>query len=257
MTGPTEPARTDDEVEALLEKVVGWVGRDRFDAAVEWAWRTAEGTGRAESAEDAVPTWPDDVREVPHDVADVLYPDPTDESDPLRGQDDVTRMRVLLAAYRRMPTYALVMTAPAVRTPAVLAVWDDALRELLDDPDPRLADPLSYHLWSGDFEEAGEVDRTWAAVTEGIEAAPLRLVRVLEVAGPVPWRLKRELYGRVGDDPRWRPFVRDSVATALEEAYGDVDEDEARRWLEEPPPAERDTPEHDTAEHDTAEHDTP
>lgn len=200
MSGPH-----DDEVEVLLEQVVDWVGRDRFDAAVEWAWRTAEGTGRAETAEDAVPTWPDDVREVPHDVADVLFPDPTDKTDPLRGRDDVTRLRVLLAAYRRMPTYALLMTAPAVRTPDVLAVWDDAVRALLDDPDPRLADPVSYHLWSGDLDDPDQVERAWAAATERIEDAPLRLARLLEISEPVPARLTRELHARLGDDRRDTP----------------------------------------------------
>lgn len=195
-----ERRASDEEIEALLEQVVDWVGRERFDAAVEWAWRTAEGTGRAETAEDAVPAWPDDVREVPHDVADVLFPDPTDHTDPLRGQDDVTRLRVLLAAYRRMPTYALLMTAPAVRDEAVLAVWDDAVRALLDDPDPRLADPVSYHLWSGDFDDPDQVERAWAAVTQGIEDAPLRRVRLLEIDEAVPWHLKEALHARVGDD---------------------------------------------------------
>ncbi|GAA1881987.1 hypothetical protein [Lapillicoccus jejuensis] len=203
MTDPALRGRpTDCEVDALLERVVDRVGRDRFDAAVEWAWRTAEGSGRAETPEDVVPTWPDDVREVPHDVADVLFPDPTDDTDPLRGQDDVTRLRVLLAAYRRMPTYALLMTAPAVRSDEVLAVWDDAVRALLDDPDPRLADLMSYHLWSGDLDDPDQIERAWDAVTQGIEDAPLRRVRLLEIDEPVPWRLKRVLYG---EHPRDTP----------------------------------------------------
>ncbi len=84
-------------------------------------------------------------------------------------------------------------------------MWDDAVRALLDDPDPRLADPMSYHLWSGDLDDPDQVDRAWEAATQGIEDAPLRRVRLLEIAEPVPWRLKRDLQAGDGDDPRDTP----------------------------------------------------
>lgn len=213
------------QIDDLLGRVVEWVGRARFEQASAWAWRTAEATGRNTSGLDA--RWPANLADVPHELSDLLWPQP---DDPLDGADDCTRQRVLFAAYRLMPCYPLIMLTPAVRDDTVLADYASELRALLDDPDPRLAAPIAYHLWSGDFESGGSrAAWAWEAASAGALRSPRRLGRLLEIAGPVPWSLKSELVERCAATFDWRAKVFASIDQWVGEAYGQVDAKAARR----------------------------
>ena len=213
----------------LLAHLVKRVGPERFENACALAWQTAEHTGKS-----TWQPWPEDLAQVPHELTEVLFDDPTDPLD----ASDLARQGAIWAAYARMPSYALLMMLPAVREPEVLADYWEHLRALLDDPDPCLATPAAYHLWSGAFENdsLAAVTDAWQQATKDAARSPRRLARILEIAGPVPWSLKRELYLRVGDNPLWQGRVRASIEAARLELYGHVDEKEAARWAPRPRP---------------------
>lgn len=211
-----------------VQRIIAHVGPERYELACRYAWATAGGTGRDRDLSD-VQMDAHDVVMVPHEVSDALFSDSA--PDPLPGADDVLRHRAVLEVYRQMPSYAVLMAMPAVRSPAVLDVYGAAVRELLDEPDSRLADPMSYHLWCGDFESDDNVSEwIWGVVTHDIRAHPRRLARVLDIAGPIPWRLKRDLYRDLANDDQWKDAVRDSIAQSRADYFGQIDECEAAQW---------------------------
>lgn len=211
------------DVTEAADRVVAAVGRERFDEACVWAWRTAAETGRPGWLD-----WPAFVAEVGHEIQKVLY---EWAADPLPDASDVLRHEVVLALYRRMPCHALLIGLPVVQTPQVLSVYWDQVRTLLDEQDDRLARPVAYHLWSGEFAAGGSVaDEAWWEATRGSGRSPRRLVRVLEASGPVPWAIKRDLLVRLLDDPMLREHVAVAVAAARADNHGHIDENEARRW---------------------------
>lgn len=228
-------------VSVWLERALDHVGRERFDAACDWARRTAEGTGRHTPEQAEAARWPADLADVPHELTELLWPAPVD--DPLEGADDVTRQRVIIAAYRRMPCYALLMMLPAQRDAEVVADYGAAIRALLEEADPRLADPVSYHLWCGDFEAGAERgSAAWSLATDGVLWAlgadgvttttgpARRLSRVLQASGPVPWAVKHDLLAQLVASSHWRAAVFAALDSARDEINGELDEHEARSW---------------------------
>ncbi len=211
------------DVSQAVDRVVDAVGREPFDEACVWAWRTAAETGRVGAL-----AWPEPVADVPHEITEVLF---ADGRDLLGDVDDLTRQAVVFACYRRMPCYVLIMYLPAVRSEVVLSAYWEQVRVLLDEEDDRFAAPVAYHLAVGDFEVGGEVTaHAWAEVTRGIGRSRHRLRRVLDASGSVPWVTKRDLFARLADDPMLRSLVADAVAVARSDPRCDVDELEVRRW---------------------------
>jgi hypothetical protein len=89
----------------------------------------------------------------PHDVASGIWDD--------ASLGSLERVRQLLQAYGEQPVYAVIMYAqPQDLDGEARALFWQALRELLDDPDDQLAEPIAYWLSTGPFEgydrEAGE-----------------------------------------------------------------------------------------------------
>ncbi|HEX8084463.1 MAG TPA: hypothetical protein VF529_09255 [Solirubrobacteraceae bacterium] len=257
-----------------LDQLADAVGRERFARACEWAWRTAEGTGRRRvhvSAEDAaeaqarldamsraewarLPTlaqavlveraaaaeegaaaeteppperWPDDLDEVPHDLNDLLWHE--GESPPAE------RMAAALAVYRAMPCYATLMGLTDVfhdlPRDVRSAMWA-AYRALLDQADAPLADPVTYSLWVDFYEDRSTVKEAWHETALHAPATDLRLERVLDHSGPVPFKLKERLYERLIGEPRWHPHILTSLARSATDVYGDLPKRRARRWLD-------------------------
>lgn len=202
-----------------VDRVVDTVGRERFEEACVWAWRTA-----AEAGSPGAPVWPDALCDLPHELTNTLFTDPD-------AGDDLTRQGVVFACYRRMPCLGLLEVLPAVRTQGVLASYWDQVRALLDEEDDRFAAPVARHVRAHHFVAGGEVSaQAWAEVTRGIGRARHRLRRVLDASGPVPWAMKRDLFARLADDPMLRHLVADAVAAAREDPRCDIDELEVRRW---------------------------
>ncbi|WP_433803565.1 hypothetical protein [Actinomycetospora sp. CA-084318] len=189
------------------------VGEDRFRRACAQAYRDAPGTGRSFDVSE-----PDDP-DLPHDLAEFVEGD----------------LGLAIALYRAMPCYANLMYldhwAPR---PELLA----ELATLLDEPDDALADPVSYWLWCGPFEE--DEQRSTAAWHQLTADAPeVRLRRLLDASGPVPWPAKALTFGVVLSMPEWHPLIWQAVRQAVHDYYGRVDAADALRLIDQladPPP---------------------
>lgn len=200
------------------------IGRDLFAQACEMAWATAAATGVSSAAEtiDEYAQWSEDVHGVAHALADLVW----DEREPPEE-----RVKMLVALYEAMPSYAVLMYAwgPHRDFGAARKVFWDAYRRWLSDEDARLARPVSYSLWVDFFESPGSVEEAWREVS-GFEAPyEKRLERVLVGSGPVPYDLKADLYESLLPLPRWHYFIFRSLLHSVFDVYGQIELSAARR----------------------------
>lgn len=194
-----------------LDRLADTVGRDRFDRACAHAFAHAEGCGTRRNEPEA-----DDAAElemVPHELSDLVTGD----------------LDLAFALYRVMPCYSTLMYVGFWGTGP--GFWD-RMRALADDPDPRQADPALYWLWCGPFEDKAEVAAdAWREMTAS--AGELRLRRLLNASGPVPWSAKAPQLRSLAAQPEFEDAVRGALLAADTDIYGKSDRAEARRLLAE------------------------
>lgn len=105
------------------------------------------------------------------------------------------------------------------------------VRGVLDDSDQRLADAITYWLWVDWFEDPRKVAEAWRETTCGAPTE-LRVERIVESSGPVPWELKASVLRELAAEKRWHPAVYRALQNALFDVYGSTNRDEARVLLE-------------------------
>ncbi len=193
-----------------IEELEAEVGPELFRRTCKRAWATALSTGRG--PEDP---WPDDEADVPHTIADHF------------AGDAAFGFQV----YRKMPCYGVLMYVGF--EPHDDAFWRE-ITAVLDDPDDRLAAPVQYWLWCGPFEKA---DVSGPLFEQLITGAPdVRVRRLLEVSGPVPWSVKAPLLKRLAGRAVWETPVLHALEWAAYDVYGQVDPREAMGLLSKLPP---------------------
>jgi hypothetical protein len=200
------------------------VGRNRFDDACRWAWKTAATTGHQLAAGKS-DEWPKDLAMVPHELSDLVWND--------RKRSLVQRVELHFAVYRKMPCYGILMYAGVqhLEDEALDAFWR-ATRTLLDEPDDRLAHPVAYWLWCGPFEGSpAEAADAFDRVIRDGTVGDRRLERVLNAAGPVPWDVKAPLLHDLVADRRWHRAIFRCIQWSLYDTYGKVNVEEGSRLM--------------------------
>jgi hypothetical protein len=199
-----------------LRRLIGRLGPEAYEAARVHAWQSAAATGTGAGREPA--------DEVLHELAGLIAD---------VGLSDRQRVGLFVFLYREMPSYVVLMYTghvyPDLGPEARAAFWA-AYRALLEEDDDRLAAPVAYSLWCNYFEDDATVDEAWGVLTEpplGRRATE----RLLEAAGPVPWRLKAPLYERLLPDPSWHPHLFQSLRWSHHDVYGQIDPGPALRLL--------------------------
>jgi hypothetical protein len=250
-----------------LEDLIDAVGRERYDRACGWAWRTAAGEGRSGAEPDPDDSalaraaidelsddewqrlpplaqalylerahggvggggrveWPDDLADVPHDLADPLWYD--------GDAPAAERLAVAQALYRAMPCYANLMYVKdafdGFGREERARLWAE-YRVLLAHPDDRLADPVAYSLWVDFYEDRSTATEAWMETSRLDPCEERRLQRVLEMSGPVPFKVKARTYEQLIAAPEWHAHIFKSLLASASDVYGDIKPRAARRWL--------------------------
>jgi hypothetical protein len=199
-----------------LEDLRAHVGLAEYQHVCEEAWRSAPTVGRDRGQGfDS---------QVPHDLSYLVW-----ASEGSCGE----KLRLLFQLYQDMPCYALLMyLADESKT------FDGGCRDLmwaqyaryLTDPAEELAGPIKYSLWCDWFEDPTTVGEAWDQLIEGANGRALR--RLLEMSGPVPWALKKDVLKRLAPEPAWQQTVFSSLLYAAFDSYGKIDKVEAGEVLE-------------------------
>lgn len=207
-----------------LRDLIEHVGEERFTAARKWAWGTAASTGQSS-------TTPTEVRplykpqDVPHDLEELIWT--SGEHCGWSGSRWRSSFTARCRAMRRS------CTRPATTrsgTTALELFWDE-YRKLISDADDRLAEPIAYSLWCDYFENPDTVEEAWGQMVQPGALTDRALQRLLEAAGPVPFRLKQALYDELIADERWHPGIFRSLLHSTIDVFGDVDAVAARDLL--------------------------
>lgn len=166
--------------------------------------------------------------EVAHEWTEKAFEDP--------ALDEVGRVRVVLGLLDLLDQYAVAMylkTTPLTSEGEAL-LWE-AYRRRLEAAES--AEPVTYSLWVDWFEDPATVDTAFAEVVVGLdevsEGALRRSRRVLVVSGPVPWRLKHDLYRRAAGSPALHEALFHGLRGSLYDVYGDLDREAALGLLDE------------------------
>ncbi len=194
------------------EALVAAVGPRRYRAACEWAWGQGD--------------WPKDLAMVPHELSDLW-------DDAGLALDD--RLALALRFYAEMPCYAHLMYLKGwyrdFDGTLRATVWDTYRCALAGDV-AALAGPVSYSLWVDFFEDPATVAEAWREIVRPDRPARgARLRRALEIAGPVPWPLKVELFEELSGEPAWHGSIRDAITASENDVFGQIDRRDAARWL--------------------------
>lgn len=205
-----------------MGEVVAFIGEARFLEACAWAWRTAAGTGfRSQGRVE----WPNDLEEVPHDVEEMVW---------TGKRPAVAEAALAFTLYRRMPCYGNLICVPfsdwSADEPARTLFWRE-YRDLVSDPDDRLADPVTYSLWCDYYEDPATVHEAWTETALHPETSQRGLERILNRSGPVPFPLKASLYEQLINEPRWHPFIFLSLLHSRFDYFGQLDIEPARHLL--------------------------
>lgn len=214
-------SRARQPLRALLkDTLIETIGRDHYRDACVSARRDAdrEDYGRGRSGND-------DSSLTPHDISDELW-----------GLDAslTDKITLLFEVYDEMPAYTLLMYVPHHfhdwPSDARALFWA-GVRARLGGSDQALARPLAYSLWCDWFEHGDFTAEAWEALT-GPEVPAAALQNVLIASGPVPWRLKTELYRRLVGDAGWHYHIFRSLLNSAFDVYGQIDRNEAVTWLD-------------------------
>jgi hypothetical protein len=137
---------------------------------------------------------------------------------------------VLLQDYWVAQELRTAVTDPDAGLPAG-PLWD-GYRRLLEAEDAAACEPVRYSLWVGWFEDPGTVESAFAEVL-GADAFRLpttpdpallrRARRVLEVSGPVPWRIKLPSYQKALRVRALHPALFTGILRSYHDVYGDLD----------------------------------
>jgi hypothetical protein len=102
-------------------------------------------------------------------------------------------------------------------------------RRYLAQEDDVYAKHVEYTLWCDYFEQREHVEAMWNAMITARNDRQLQ--RVLGCSGPVPYELKRALYLKLIDSPKWHFFIYQSLLYSFHDYFGDIDKEDAHILL--------------------------
>ena len=184
--GSREPARRS----ARLEKFVQMVGPERFARACSYHRAKATDTGSL-CKPDGYPKEDLELWSVADDISDWALE--------AEGVEAADKVRLLFELHGEMPSYWVLQKvewlAKSHKEIDWAVVWE-CFSAALSSESPEQADPASYALWCGPFEDDELAPRAWRALATE-DAQDRMMERLLKVSGPVPWEAKVTTYRRL------------------------------------------------------------
>ena len=106
------------------------------------------------------------------------------------------------------------------------------IRSMLASEHLSYPNPVAYGVWCNFFENAERVEEAWRQLTHARTSDRI-LAKVLEISGPVPFRLKSELYERLLPQASFHIRIFRSLLHSAFDYYGDLDNEKGRKFLSE------------------------
>jgi hypothetical protein len=144
------------------------------------------------------------------------------------------KLELVLQFYDDMPCYAYLMNLNSqfhnLSKEEKNLFWQ-WVRAQLDSEDTAIKSPLGYSLWCNFFEDPQTVAEAWAKLLKPLPS-DIALQMLLNVSGPVPFDLKKQIYDMLVDKPVWHPYIFQSLLHSQFDVYGKIDKQAARQILQ-------------------------
>jgi hypothetical protein len=163
--------------------------------------------------------------DLPHRIADLIWDGPDSWAE---------KIRLLFDVYDEMPGYGHLMYVTHHYehfSASDRSLWWHKVAERLEAAVPAIASPIEYSLWCDFFENPDRVTEAWRHLTQG-NPSEGTLRAVLRASGPVPYVMKTRLYEQLITDPKWHEWILESLRASASDVYGDIDQRDARTWLD-------------------------
>ena len=168
----------------------------------------------------------EDYRVLPEDKWDLL----DDMSDKVWTSEMPISQKIALSfeLYETFPSYYhflmplyRVIRDNAINDPKEKSLmWERFMKYLVSDN--CYADPVAYVLWVEFFEDSSTVEETWHGLLNNYSDNN-SLLRLLEVAGPVPFELKEKVYDSLLDEKENHEFIFKSLLYSAYDVFGKID----------------------------------
>lgn len=202
-----------------LEDIIGILGQEEYSRACREAWKDAESPCYGSNER---PVFDSDLA---HDAGGVIQ-----DSD----LEPIDAIDLLFCLYDKMPCYALMVYAlrlfKEVGTSDRASAWA-MLENRLASEHLAIRQPAAYSLWCDFFEDPGLMEEAWEALARP-DGPALLLKEVLRASGPVPFKLKAELYRALLPDKNWHSAIFESLLWGLNDYFGEIDPVRAAKVLE-------------------------
>lgn len=158
---------------------------------------------------------------IPHELSDYVWDSSIKISE---------KLKIAFELYEDLPCYAVLMYINLNFNEFSLneksMLWNK-LRTYLMSEDEIHAKPIEYTIWCDYFEDDNKVEEAW----DNILREPVNdtlIKRTLECSGPVPFKLKEELYFNLISDKKWHYYIYKSLLTSAFDYFGNIEKDKAR-----------------------------
>lgn len=118
------------------------------------------------------------------------------------------------------PFYHLICYNEITNSEEKQIIWKRFMKYLVAEN--YYADPVAYVLWVEFFEDASTVRETWQGLVNNYSNKQ-SLLRLLEVAGPVPFDLKEMLYNSLLKDKKIHDSIFTSLLHSAYDVFGQID----------------------------------
>lgn len=204
------------------------VGRERFDRAQTYAFKTAPHCGDRDdgSGSDA-----DESYSLLYDVCNEIITELLESwTESSKDAED------FFTLYRELPSYTALSQLHIQYGNDKLAgdarrrFWA-IYREIVSGASEAHARPACYSLWCDWFENQDTVAEAWSEIlTPPVDDR--RMERVLTHSGPVPFGMKSSVYRELEGDPRKHDWIFRSLLYSAFDVYGNIDKSQALAIVE-------------------------
>lgn len=119
-----------------------------------------------------------------------------------------------------VPFYRVIVNKEIVDLNEKEIIWTHFMKYLASEN--YYADPVAYVLWVEFFEDKNTVIETWQGLINNYSDRK-SLLRLLEMAGPVPFDLKETVYYSLLADKTNHEFIFNSLLYSAYDIYGQID----------------------------------
>ena len=211
--------------------ILDQIGSDRFEAACTEARKKATDPdyGRPRSIYSTISYFQSEAFETIHDVSDEIGEMVWELN---LGKRD--KLKLILLFYESFPSYWLLVVGVDWHLKELgsgnRALFWSWVRSQLASDDPAIPQPLSYFLWCEIFEDPNWVKEAWNALVYPLPADKVLQILLIN-SGPVPFALKKKLYGQLLNDPKWHYYIYRGLLHSAFDYYGSIDRIEGFRIL--------------------------